>query len=68
MYNESNKTELKIELVDNVKKEIIAFLNLINKDANPEYKVSWGAVILFLPIAGAILYFLFYIKQLLELL
>ena len=27
MYNESNKTELKIELVDNVKKEIIAFLN-----------------------------------------
>lgn len=27
MYNESNKTELKIELIDNVKKEIIAFLN-----------------------------------------
>lgn len=42
--------------------EIIAFLNLINKDANPEYKVSWGAVILFLPIAGAILYFLFYTR------
>ena len=29
MYNESNKTELKIELIDNVKKEIIAFLNSI---------------------------------------
>ncbi len=27
MYSESNKTELKIELIDNVKKEIIAFLN-----------------------------------------
>ena len=27
MYNESNKTELKIELIDDVKKEIIAFLN-----------------------------------------
>ena len=27
MYTESNKTELKIELIDNVKKEIIAFLN-----------------------------------------
>ena len=27
MYSESNKTELKIELIENVKKEIIAFLN-----------------------------------------
>ena len=42
--------------------DIISFLHLINKDANPEYKVSWGAVILFLPIGGTILYFLFYTR------
>ena len=43
--------------------EIIAFIGLINKDANPEYKASWSAVILFLPIAGAVLYFLFYERR-----
>lgn len=42
--------------------DVVAFLNLINKDVNPEYKVSWGAVILFLPIGGTILYFLFYTR------
>lgn len=42
--------------------DIVSFSNLINKDANPEYKVSWGAVILFLPIGGTILYFLFYTR------
>ena len=44
--------------------EMTAFLNLINKDANPEYKASWSAVILVLPIAGAVLYFLFYRRHL----
>ena len=29
MYSESNKTELKIELIENVKKEIIAFLMMM---------------------------------------
>ena len=36
--------------------ELIAFLNLINKDANPEYKASWSVVIFLLPIAGAVIY------------
>ena len=44
--------------------EITAFLNLINKDANPEYKASWSAVILLLPIAGAVIYFIFYSRHL----
>ena len=44
--------------------ELIAFLNLINKDANPEYKASWSVVIFLLPIAGAVIYFIFYRRYL----
>ena len=40
-----------------------AFLSLINKDTNPEYKVPWIFIISALPIAGAIIYFLFYTRR-----
>lgn len=40
------------------------FLHLINSDANPEYKLSWAAVMLVFPIAGLTLYTLFYSRRL----
>ncbi len=42
---------------------LLAFLNLINKDANPEYKVTWAAIILIVLPFGAILYFMFYERR-----
>ena len=36
---------------------------VINRDANPEYKVSWTVVILLLPVFGSLLYFLFYRRR-----
>lgn len=42
---------------------IVAMVNLVNKDANPEYKISWMVVIiLFMPL-GAALYFMFYTRR-----
>ncbi|MBO5907817.1 MAG: PLDc N-terminal domain-containing protein [Clostridia bacterium] len=43
--------------------DIPAFLSLINKNANPEYKVPWVFIISALPIAGAVIYFLFYTRR-----
>lgn len=42
---------------------IFAVVNLINKDANPEYKISWIVVILLLMPLGAALYFMFYTRR-----
>lgn len=42
---------------------IVAIVNLINKDANPEYKISWIAVIVFLMPLGAVMYFIFYSRR-----
>ncbi len=39
---------------------LLALANLINKDTNPEYKISWAVVILVVPCFGALLYVLFY--------
>ncbi|MBO5101287.1 MAG: cardiolipin synthase [Clostridia bacterium] len=39
---------------------VLALVNLINKDTNPEYKISWAVVILTVPCFGALLYLLFY--------
>ena len=39
---------------------ILAVFSLINRDANPEYKVSWLVVVLFVPFFGLVLYYLFY--------
>jgi len=42
---------------------IPAFLSLINKDANPEYKVPWVFIILALPLFGPLIYVLFYHRR-----
>lgn len=38
-------------------------LFVINRDANPEYKVSWIVVILVLPLFGSLLYLIFYRRR-----
>ena len=43
---------------------VIAFLSLVNRETNPEYKIPWSFIILALTPAGAILYFLFYKRKL----
>ena len=43
--------------------DVIGFIHLVNRDANPEYKITWLAVMM-IPIAGVILYFLFYGRRL----
>ncbi len=42
---------------------LITLVFVINRDANPEYKVSWVIVILALPVFGTILYILFYRRR-----
>ena len=44
--------------------DILTILIVINMDANPEYKVSWLAIVLALPVAGAVLFSLFYRRRL----
>ena len=39
--------------------DVLALISLINRDANPEYKVSWLVVIMLLPPFGAVLYAIF---------
>ena len=43
---------------------LVAFLGLVNRDTNPEYKIPWSFIILTLPPMGAILYFCFYERKL----
>ena len=43
---------------------IAVVITLINKNANPEYKVSWLVVVMLLPPFGAVLYALFYSRRL----
>ncbi len=40
-----------------------AFLSLINKNTNPEYKVPWVFIIIALPIFGPVIYYLFYQRK-----
>ena len=42
---------------------LVTLIFVINRDANPEYKVSWTVVILILPFFGALLYLLFYRRR-----
>ena len=44
--------------------EIFCIIRIVSSDDNPEYKVPWLLVVLLLPIAGFMLYFLFYKRQL----
>ncbi|MBO5315896.1 MAG: PLDc N-terminal domain-containing protein [Clostridia bacterium] len=43
---------------------VVAFLSLVNRETNPEYKIPWSFIILTITPAGAILYFLFYKRKL----
>ena len=42
---------------------LITFILVLNRDANPEYKVTWTAIVLLLPVFGALIYFLFYNRR-----
>jgi len=42
---------------------LCAFVNIVIKDTNPEYKITWVAIILMLPPFGAIIYFIFYQRR-----
>ena len=42
---------------------IVTLVMLINRDANPEYKVTWIAIILLMPIFGPVVYLLFYDRR-----
>ena len=44
--------------------EVFCVINIIASDDNPEYKVPWLLFVLILPIAGFMLYFLFYSRKL----
>ena len=44
--------------------DILTLITIINMDANPEYKVSWLTVVLALPLAGALLFAIFYKRRL----
>lgn len=43
--------------------DILAIAVIINSNANPEYKVSWIAVVALVPILGVLLYVLFYRRR-----
>ncbi len=42
---------------------LVAFLHLINRDTNPEYKIPWSFLILAIPPIGGLLYFTFYQRK-----
>jgi len=44
--------------------DALVILSLINRDVNPEYKVSWLVIVMLLPGFGALLYVLFYSRRL----
>ncbi len=44
--------------------EIVCVIKIISSDDNPDYKVPWLLFVLILPIAGFMLYFLFYSRKL----
>ena len=43
--------------------DIAALIAIINRDANPEYKVTWTVLVLVLPVLGALLYVIFYRRR-----
>ncbi len=42
---------------------LVTVISLINREANPEYKVSWLVCVLVLPIFGMVLYLAFYSRR-----
>ncbi len=43
--------------------DIVAVISLINRDSNPEYKVSWLVVLMLLSPFGVVLYVMFYSRR-----
>lgn len=43
--------------------QYLLVLSLINREANPEYKVSWLAVAIFIPLFGVLIYVMFYSRR-----
>lgn len=44
--------------------DVAVVISIINRDANPEYKVTWITVVLLLPLFGTLLYLIFYRRSL----
>ena len=44
--------------------EIFCVLKIINSDENPDYKIPWLLVTLLIPVAGFMIYFMFYDRKL----
>ena len=42
---------------------VLGFIHLVNRETNPEYKVTWLAVMM-IPFAGVLIYFLFFVNYL----
>ncbi len=42
---------------------ILTVISLVNRDANPEYKVSWLVIVMLTPPFGMVLYLLFYSRR-----
>ena len=42
---------------------ICALISLINRDANPEYKIPWAVIIIMIPALGPLMYLLFYKRR-----
>ena len=40
---------------------VVASLNIINKETNPEFKLPWMMIVTVIPIFGMLIYFLFYL-------
>ena len=43
--------------------DLVAVISIINRDANPEYKVTWVIVVIVLPLLGTLLYMIFYRRR-----
>jgi hypothetical protein len=44
--------------------EVVCVLKIINSDENPDYKIPWLLLVLLVPIAGFMIYFMFYDRRL----
>ncbi len=53
-----------IVYISSVVVNALVIVNLMNREANPEFKISWLVVVIFLPFFGTILYLIFYKRRL----
>ncbi len=59
----SASTSLYITIAISLIISAVAGVHLINRDANPEYKISWIVIIMLLMPFGAFMYFMFYSRR-----